>query len=403
MPTTFSERLIPLQPFKDVAASKPGGIYVHIPFCLRKCRYCDFYSTTDLSYRKPFVQALLHEITKTPANALTFDSLYIGGGTPSVLELDQIKQIVNHVKDNYRLLVQSEITLEINPGVIAKTHLLGYRDCGINRINIGVQSFQQVNLDFLGRIHTVAQTHNLMEMAVEAGFANIGIDLISGLPEQTKESLLADLRQAVAYRPHHIACYTLTYEPKTILGRDYQLGRVLALNDKRIAELFRTTQHFLAENGYQQYEISNYARISNNDYGHYRSRHNQKYWSMVPYVGLGPAAHSFTGNIRYWNMASIQDYLNRLHDNRLPIDDFEWLTLQQQMMESLYLGLRTCDGIVIDSFQKKFEVNFETLFGEPVKDFQMRGYLYKDDRVCKLTPQGMLLLDSITDAFVSLI
>ena len=369
----------------------PAGLYIHIPFCQKKCPYCDFYSITDASLQQAFAEALLLEMRMTGDLPLEFDSVYFGGGTPSVLTAAAIDQILQTARSTYHILADAELTIEINPGTVTMAQLQEYRRSGINRLNIGVQSFWEQNLEFLGRLHTVQEARQAIEWARHAGFENIGLDLIYGLPDQTQNSWRRDLETAIAYSPEHLACYTLTFESGTPLEKQLREGRIAALDEERVGELMVFTADFLADQGYARYEISNYSRGHN-----LRSRHNSKYWSFAPYIGLGPSAHSFIEPERFWNIADVAAYIHRLNDGCLPVDSRETLDQQQMMLETVYLGLRTTDGIDIAEFEKKFGVHFNHLFGEVGAEFENKGWLKMTNSRCVLTQQGMLLLDTIT-------
>lgn len=382
-----------------------AGLYVHIPFCINKCPYCDFYSITDLSLKSEFVGALMHEMQLTRNDALRFDTLYMGGGTPSLLDAKNISLIIENAHQSYEILANAEITLEVNPGTITTEQLEAYRRTGVNRINIGVQSFDQANLHFLGRIHTSTDANLAIEWTREAGFENIGLDLIYGLPEQTIKSWILDLRHAVEAEPQHLSCYMLTCEPGTPLDKNRQEGRFHPLSERRVKELFETTLSFLSAHGYVQYEISNFAlarsdRIGTQNSEHNQSRHNQKYWSFVPYIGLGPSAHSFLEPHRRWNHPSVKKYIHKLAAGKLPLGGKETLSPEQLMIEAVYLGLRQTKGISVDAFDKKFGVSFKAMFGEITTGLEEKGLIKYSQNRCALTPKGMLLLDSIASMFI---
>jgi len=381
-----------------------AGLYVHIPFCINKCPYCDFYSITDLSLKSEFMGALMQEMQLTRNDALQFDTLYMGGGTPSVLDAKNIGQIIENAHQSYEILDNAEITLEVNPGTITAEQLEAYRHTGVNRIIIGVQSFNQANLHFLGRIHTSTDANLAVKWTREAGFENIGLDLIYGLPEQTIKSWLLDLRHAVEAEPQHLSCYILTCEPGTPLDKNRQEGRFQPLSERQVSELFETTLSFLSSHGYVQYEISNFAlarsdRISTENSEPNQSRHNQKYWSFVPYIGLGPSAHSFIELQRCWNHPSVKKYIHKLATGRLPLEGKETLSLKQLMIETVYLGLRQTKGISVDDFDKKFGVSFKAMFEEITTSLEEKGLVKYYHNRCTLTPRGMLFLDSIAAMF----
>ena len=377
-----------------------AGVYIHIPFCVRKCSYCDFYSVSDLALKPRFLNALIAEMELVFAGGLCFDTLYIGGGTPSVYGYHDIGRIVSAVFENFDIQPDSEITIEANPGTMFLEQLKGYREAGINRINIGVQSFLQKNLDFLGRIHTASEARNAVSEAQLAGITDIGIDLIYGLPDQSKSDWLADLKQAVDYDPNHISCYMLTYEKGTPLHSSREDGRVQPLAEDKVRTLFETTIDFLEDHKYFQYEISNFARIEDDGKSHI-SRHNLKYWTLAPYIGLGPSAHSFVEPQRCWNVSSIDSYIEAIESGRLPVADKEVLTEEQQMIEAIYLGLRTTAGIDLVGFGAKFGVDFLQTFKEVITDLTERNYIVVKNGRCAIKRRGRAYLDSITSMFVT--
>ena len=378
---------------------------MHIPFCVKKCPYCDFYSITDTSLKKRFISAVISEINMTCNLPFKLDTLYIGGGTPSVLDTELIIRIIKTAHSLYKLLPDSEITIEVNPGTVKPEKLKEYKDAGINRISIGVQSFQERNLKFLGRIHTVEDADLAIQWARDSGFENIGIDLIYGIPGQTRKSWLYDLEQAVSYEPEHLSCYMLSFEPGTPLYRDLQEGRLKPLAEPKVCELFETTLEFLSDHGYIQYEISNFARESMNSSGLKsaelnRSRHNMKYWKFAPYIGLGPSAHSFLEPKRYWNCADVEKYIQDLDAEKLPLAGEERLSMEQLMIEAIYLGLRQTKGILIDVFDKKFGVTFKTMFKDTIAQLETRGLIKLSQNRCALTSKGMLYLDTVVSLFI---
>ena len=372
--------------------NKHAGIYLHIPFCIKKCPYCDFYSITDQSLKQPFIKALIREIEMVSSSSLLFDTLYFGGGTPSVFKAEDISRIIEKIYSLFNMLADSEITIEVNPGTVAFEQLVEYRSIGINRINIGVQSFQDANLDFLGRIHSSNDADLTIRWARKAGFDNIGIDLIYGIPGQTKKTWLYDLQRAVEFEPEHLSCYMLTYEKGTPLDRERRQGKFKPVAGSLLAELFETTMEYLTTHGYVQYEISNFAKNVSR-----KSRHNMKYWSFSPYLGFGPSAHSFIEPQRYWNCRSVKKYIENIKEGRLPVEEKEILSKEQRMTEMVYLGLRKTDGIDIDVIDETLGINFCQIFAEKIKQLEEDGYIlpiHPKNR-CALSRKGMLFLDSI--------
>ncbi len=378
-----------------------GGIYVHIPYCVRKCPYCDFYSSVDHSSLPQFLESLEREMEMLVGNRQVCDTLYVGGGTPSVLSAETIARIIETAHGHFTIHADVETTLEVNPGTVSRESLAEYRRAGVNRLNIGVQSFYDQNLKFLGRIHSAAEAELAVGWARQAGFDNIGLDLIYGLPGQDKQDWLNDLDRALAADIEHLSCYILTCESETPLGRDVKAGRIKMPSDGAVRELFDTTIDFLTTHGFQQYEISNFARKTDDGLEPRYSRHNQKYWSFAPYIGLGPSAHSFITPERYWNRRSIEDYIRQIKAGRLPIAEKETLTREQMIMEAIYLGLRTTRGIDLDGFDKRFATSFLKTFEAKIAGLEEERLLSLSDTHCALTPRGMAYLDSIAAMLTS--
>lgn len=377
----------------------PAGIYIHIPFCIKKCLYCDFYSITDLSLQDDFLKALDCEIAATQ-NRLPVDSLYIGGGTPSILTAHQVGRIIERVHRQFNLDVSAEITLEVNPGTVTLESLKTYRQCGVNRVNIGVQSFQDFFLHLLGRMHTAFEAKEAIRCARTAGFDQIGMDLIYGIPGQGPKTWIADLKQAVSYDPEHLSCYMLTCEPETPLDRMRHRNEFKAMADEDVCGLFETTVSELAEKGYPLYEISNFAKKGSDYTDINRSRHNQKYWTGSSYLGFGPSAHSYLSPVRYRNHRSIKTYLTDINNGILPVAEKETLTMEQQLMEIIFLGLRTQEGISIERFNEKSDKPFQTLFQDLLTDPELNPFFKLTPKRCALTFQGMVFLDSLSAFFV---
>jgi oxygen-independent coproporphyrinogen-3 oxidase len=380
---------------------EPAGLYIHVPFCLRKCAYCDFYSVIDLSRLKEYLGALRQEMAQAPARGLAFDSLYIGGGTPSLLSPSDVAALLAAAQAGFRWRAEVEITLEANPCTLTPERLAGFRQAGVNRLQIGVQSFQPPLLEWLGRLHSAEAARQAVQWARAAGFDNIGLDLIYGIPGQSCESWRADLAQAAALGAAHISCYMLSFEPGTLLDRRRREGKIQPASAEAASRLYEFTVAFLAANGYVQYEISNFARSEKGNEQRWRSRHNQKYWSGAPYIGLGPAAHSFVGRRRYWNHRSLRRYLGDLAAGRQPVAGQETLNRLQRQIEAIYTGLRTTAGIDVAGYNQAFAPPFEKHFDALLNRLGQAGLAVVTPQGCTLTPRGMLLLDSIADQFVS--
>jgi len=390
-------------PPRFTSDSKPAGLYIHIPFCLRKCPYCDFYSITDLSLQTAFLDALASEMNMTCELDKEFDTLYIGGGTPSVLDIKAIDNIIKTANQCFTFHSNAEITMEVNPGTVTLEQLKGYRQAGINRINMGIQSFSSANLDFLERIHSAKDAKMAVKWAQKAGYENIGLDLIYGIPGQTTSSWLKDLHMAVEFHPQHLSCYMLSFEPGTPMHKNLQNSVFNPLPEHLVCEFFETTRSFLKANGYVQYETSNFALIDQSGIKSAQSntsRHNLKYWNFFPYIGLGPSSHSFIEPQRYWNHSNVKKYIQDLSEGRLPRAGKESLNREQLMIEAVYLGLRQVKGIAVAGFDKKFGVDFRAMFTGVISDLEGKGLVKMSQNRCALTAKGMLYLDSIATQFI---
>jgi oxygen-independent coproporphyrinogen-3 oxidase len=351
-----------------------SGIYIHIPFCERKCIYCDFYSVENLNLIDRFTESLLKEIEIFSIEAdffndSIFDTIYFGGGTPSLLEPAQIEKILNKLSQSFKISSNPEITLETNPGTVDKRKLLEFKNLGVNRISFGVQSFFDDDLKFLGRIHTGEDAFKCVNDSFEVGFENVSIDLIFGLPGQTVEKWLENLKFAVSLNVPHISAYNLIVERGTPLHELFSLGKVEIPEDEIQAQLYERTIDFLENAGYVHYEVSNYA------FEGFESRHNLKYWQYENYIGFGPSAHSFWINKRWWNFANLNKYINALDLGKIPVANFEILDEEKMIEEFIYLGLRS-KGINVARFKGKF--GFEFVDGDikdEIEELERAGYI----------------------------
>ena len=372
-------------------SEKIPGLYIHIPFCLSKCHYCDFYSQTSISAIPDFLDALFKEMEMYRNRFLSFETVYIGGGTPSLLSPQELESILLKVRENFNLTITPEITIETNPADLSRSFLESMRKIGINRINIGIQSFDEKELDFLGRRHSVKQAISAIVASREVEFDNIGLDLIYGVPKQEVASWLETLKQALAFSPEHISCYQLTLEPKTPLGRRFHAGEFSAPGEELQYEFFMKTSQFLEDAGYIHYEVSNFARG-----GEHTSQHNQKYWDHSPFLGLGPAAHSFQWNQRWWSHHSLDQYLAAIKIGNLPIEETETLTMEQLRLEALYLGLRTKRGISLQDFKNQYHYDLFTEKKEILSKLEREGFISIQDGCLCPTQNGFAVADSLS-------
>jgi oxygen-independent coproporphyrinogen-3 oxidase len=377
-----------------------SGIYIHIPFCERKCIYCDFYSVENLNLIDRFTESLLKEIEIFSIEAdffndSIFDTIYFGGGTPSLLEPAQIEKILNKLSQSFKISSNPEITLETNPGTVDKRKLLEFKNLGVNRISFGVQSFFDDDLKFLGRIHTGEDAFKCVNDSFEVGFENVSIDLIFGLPGQTVEKWLENLKFAVSLNVPHISAYNLIVERGTPLHELISLGKVEIPEDEIQAQLYERTIDFLENAGYVHYEVSNYA------FEGFECRHNLKYWQYENYIGFGPSAHSFWINKRWWNFANLNKYINALDLGKIPVANFEILDEEKMIEEFIYLGLRS-KGINVARFKGKFGFEFvDSDIKDEIEELERAGYITIEDDFIKLTPKGFLLCDEIVLRLIS--
>lgn len=373
------------------------GLYLHIPFCQSKCGYCDFYSSEDLSSVNNFVASLITEINLTAQHISTtasFDTIYLGGGTPSLLDFHDLELIVNTLKENFYIAEDSEITIEVNPGTISFYQLKQMINLGINRISIGVQSFIDHELLIADRIHNSGEAEEAIASSQEAGFKNINIDLIFALPGQTLQDWHYSLNKAVSFQPQHLSVYNLSYEKGTPFYKKKLKLEFIPQTEESEVLFFESGHNYLTGKSFIHYEVSNYARS-----GKYISRHNFKYWNHTPYLGFGPSAHSFWSKSRWSNVRSVTKYIDILAKDKLPHDYYENLTHTDLLFEYIFLSLRTYDGIDLKTFAKKFKQSFEKLFPVEILDLINQNLARYKNNHFQLTEKGMLICDEILPLF----
>lgn len=375
-----------IRPKKPESGASPylPGLYIHIPFCKTKCPYCDFFSLTETDQIPPFLAALDAEARLYRDQFPAFDTLYLGGGTPSWLSEAHFAALMKILQHHFTFTPESEITLEANPDDITGEKLNLWRDLGFNRLSLGAQSFDEAELRFLGRRHTVAQTLSAIDCIRAAGFANLGLDLIYGLPGQTLPAWRRTLETAVQINSEHLSCYQLTLALDTPLGREAACGGLIPLVEEAQREFFLFTDRFLTRHGYLHYEVANFARGEAS-----LCRHNYKYWTRVPYLGLGPAAHSFDGRRRWWNYASVKQYCASLNKGESPVAGAETLTSEQIRLEILYLGFRTREGVPLAVINE--HPRGEAILAEMVAAGLLR---VECDRI-KTTAAGLVVVDGL--------
>ncbi len=371
-----------------------AALYIHIPFCEKRCIYCDFYTVAGQRQRIPdYLNALRREIELRQAEpfwrARRFSTIFFGGGTPSLLSPQQVADILEVAYSHFHFTRDVEITLEANPGTATPKLLAEYRRVGVNRLSLGIQSFDADELQMLDRIHTPEQAASCALTARQAGFDNLSFDLIFALPNQTLARWEATLRHAVDLAPNHISAYNLIVESGTPLDHQIRKGKISPLTEDQEREFYEFTINFWEACGYRQYEISNFARPG------FEAQHNIKYWDGSAYLGLGASAHSYNGQRRFWNVANLRKYLEALDDNRLPEEGHEKLSREQKIYENVFLSLRQNRGVHLESFRKKFRAEFDEVFNGKVREFESEGLLIRQDGYLKLSRNGIFLCDEI--------
>lgn len=370
--------------------SNQAGLYIHIPFCLSKCAYCSFYSIKSINLIEDYLAALRKEIEFYGKYFHFFDTIYIGGGTPSLLTSEQLACIFSALHKTFKIDTNAEITLEANPGDISPQYLKTLRSIGFNRLNIGIQSFHDKLLKFLGRRHSAKVANAAIDAARQAGFDNLGIDLIYGVHGGGLKSWENTLLKAVSFAPEHISCYQLSLDTRTPLYKQYKKESFQRLTEDQELKFFLTTSARLEDAGYIHYEVSNFARTK-----HLQSIHNRKYWRHAPYLGLGPGAHSFLDRKRWWNKSSVRSYLREIAAGTMPLENSEELSLEQLQLEALFLGLRTKAGIDLKLYQRIYGMD---LLAEkkPVIEKLMENKLVQLERGFLIpTRTGLAVADSL--------
>lgn len=367
-----------------------AGIYIHIPFCRKACVYCNFHFSTSLKSKNGFLTALFLEIDlqKKYLDSNELKSVYFGGGTPTLLNADEINAIFSKLNEHYIIDPSTEITLEANPDDLSSDYIKALSHTPINRLSIGVQSWQDKDLEYLGRIHSSAKAIQCISEAKAIGFNNITIDLIFGLPGQTEKTWLKNLVLVNELELPHISCYNLTVEPKTILAHWITKG-AKAPDDKSSGRLFKMTMEYFQNKGFHHYEISNYALPG------YEAVHNTSYWKGSPYLGLGPSAHSYNRKSRQWNVPNNASYIKILNQGIIPFE-MEKLSLMDKYNEYLLTRLRTSMGVIKETIQSEFGDSYAELFNRQSKKYLSNGMLINNSGTIILSQKGKLFADLIT-------
>lgn len=365
-----------------------AGIYLHIPFCGRKCGYCDFYSIAERSGDiRSFCFLLAKEIRFAVDlfSGFSADTVFFGGGTPSLLDPSDVSSLLDIIRSGFSLSDESEVTLEANPGTLSPSKLEGYLKAGVNRLSIGVQSFSDSELKLIGRSHTAFDASEAVRQGREAGFDNIGVDILFGLPGQSLSDLRFTLDRTLDLSPDHVSAYSLTVHEDTPFFERVRSGSVRMPSEEESAEAFMLVSSVLTGAGYEQYEISNYAKPG------MRSRHNEGYWTHEPYLGFGPSSHSFFNGVRWWNVSDLDLYASRIQSGLSPEAEREIIDAEKKRIEAVGLGVRRSEGVELALCR-----NRPVLLEQWVQD----GLAVVADGRLRLTVKGFLLADEIAGEMV---
>ncbi len=373
-----------------------AGIYIHIPFCKQACHYCDFHFSTTLKHKDAMIEALLRElkIRKDYLAEENIETIYFGGGTPSLLEPKELERIIHQIQDDFYVMNHPEITLEANPDDLNSDYIKGIAQLGINRLSIGVQSFFNKDLEWMNRAHNSNQAIDSIKRSQDIGIDNISIDLIYGTPSLTNKEWKENIHKAFELDIRHISSYALTVEQGTALGNWVSKGKVKALDDEQAAEQFEILMEEMANNDFLHYEISNFCKEG------YHSRHNSSYWEGKKYLGIGPSAHSFNKTTRQWNIANNHQYIDQLFKDELPATT-EVLSIEDRINEYLMISLRTSKGISFEYFENEFGSQYLSELKNNLNSFLNNNLLEIENNYCKTTKSGKLMADKIaSDLFI---
>lgn len=367
-----------------------AGLYIHVPYCKTRCIYCDFFTQTNTSSKSDYVQALSHElaIRKDYIGGETVKTIYFGGGTPSQLTIDDFDFILRSIRNNFDIDIAAEITLEANPDDLSEEYLSKLRELSFNRISIGIQSFDDKELLFLKRRHSANKAKEAILNSQKAGFANISLDLMYGLPNQTMEIWKNNLHEAIALNVQHISSYHLIYEQGTKLYKLFKSGEVKAVDENLSVDMFALMIDELSNAGFSHYEISNFAKDS------MFSKHNSSYWLGEKYLGLGPAAHSFDGNNRAWNIASIPKYVSAIQSGK-PDINIEYSDKSSRYNDFILTGMRTMWGVNTNILEQRFGSDMKQYCLKNVQRYINQGFASYNNDILKLTKSGIFISDGI--------
>ncbi len=375
------------------------GLYIHVPFCIKKCSYCDFVSYSyDAGLAASYVYALEKEmelhVKGLSEDRRVLDSIYVGGGTPTCLSGEQLAVLLDSCRKHFVIATDAEITVECNPGTVNREKLHLISEAGVNRISIGIQAFQQRMLSTLGRIHTWKDVEDSAKYCREAGIENISFDLMFGIPGQTMTEWKESLKEVVELGPKHISAYSLKVESGTPMHQDVIEGLRKLCDEEVELEMFLYTIEFLALKGYHHYEISNFAQTG------MESCHNLLYWQNKEYLGLGPAAHSMIEGRRFSNIESVELYISRIHTDQPVIASTINLSMEEQMSETVFLGLRLTDGLDAAAFEERFGRDFFSVYAKQLKTLTGLGLIEQAGKYVRLTAKGLPVANVVFAEFI---
>jgi oxygen-independent coproporphyrinogen-3 oxidase len=367
-----------------------AGIYIHIPYCHQKCHYCNFYSTASKKTKPLFVSALLKEIKlqKEYLHDEIISTIYFGGGTPSQLNISELKQIIQELFQHYNISDKVEITLEANPDDLTEEKLFELSKTAFNRLSIGIQSFQETDLQYLNRSHSANQAIHAIKTAQKHQFSNLSIDLIYGIPTLSNESWIENIQTAIDLGIPHISAYCLTVETGTALDIFIRKGKMPAIDEEKASQQFEILMDILSKNNYIHYEISNFCKQG------YVSQHNSNYWKQQKYLGLGPSAHSYNFVSRQWNISNISNYIDSIEKTLLPFEG-ETLSLIQQYDEYILTSLRTIWGIDEFEILNKYGKKYYDYFKQQIETYIQKAWVERNGNIYTLTKQGKYFADGI--------
>ena len=373
------------------------GIYIHIPFCVKKCSYCDFVSFANKNnYIEEYVNALKKEIKDNKRNDYEIDTIYIGGGTPSFIDAKYISEIFKVIKENFNVNSNAEITIEVNPGTVNEEKLNVYKEAGINRLSIGLQSTKNEILKQIGRIHNYEQFIETYNIARKVGFTNINVDLMLALPNQTINDLQESLDSVIKLEPEHISVYSLILEEGTLMEKWVKEGKEKLPEDEIERKMYWMVKEKLEENGYNHYEISNFAKKG------FESKHNLNCWNQSEYLGFGVSAHSYINSKRYCNISNIEKYIENINNNNIKenIQICEIQNEEEQKKEYMLLGLRKIEGVNIQEFKNKFVDNPIFVYRKKLEELTKKDLIEVDLNNIKLTKKGLDLANIVWEEFI---